>query len=127
MIGKIEERKQGPYWKEVNVALQQLMQDYAGVVRSEPMLKAGLSYLRRMRKKVDQTMMARNRWELTRCIETLNLLEMAELVLIGANERRESRALHVRSDYPLTDPVMDGKEIVIRKEDGKPVVAVKQA
>jgi len=121
MIEAIEERNQGPDWKEVNIALQQLMQDYAGVLRSEPMLSAGLSYLRRMRKKVDQTLVARNRWELTRCIETLNLMEIAELVLIGAMERRESRALHQRADYPLTDPVMDGKEIVIRKQGGKPV------
>jgi succinate dehydrogenase/fumarate reductase flavoprotein subunit len=127
MIEAIEERKQGPDWKEVNIALQQLMQDYAGVLRSEPMLSAGLSYLRRMRKKVDQTLIARNRWELTRCIETLNLMEIAELVLIGAMERRESRALHQRADYPLTDPVMDGKEIVIRKHGGKPIVEVKRA
>ena len=71
--------------------------------------------------------MAQNRWELTRCVETLNLLEIAELVLIGALARKESRALHQRVDYPLTDPVLDGKEIVIRKQDGKPVVEVKQA
>lgn len=127
MIETIEERKQGPDWREVNIALQQLMQDYAGVLRSGPMLSAGLSYLRRMRKKVDQTLMARNRWELTRCIETMNLMEIAELVLIGALERRESRALHQRADYPLTDPVMDGKEIVIRKQGNKPIVEVKHA
>lgn len=96
--------------------------DYAGTVRSETMLTAGLSYLRRMRGKVDQVLFARNRWELTRCLETLNLMDLGELVLIAANERKESRALHHRTDYPLTDPVMDGKEIVIRKENGKPVV-----
>jgi succinate dehydrogenase/fumarate reductase flavoprotein subunit len=127
MVQKIEGRKVGPDWKEVNIALQQLMQDYAGVVRSESMLKAGFSYLRRMRKKVDKTMIARNRWELTRCLETLNLLDLGELVLIGANERKESRALHVRADFPLTDPVMDGKEIIIRKGTDKPIVEVKRS
>jgi succinate dehydrogenase/fumarate reductase flavoprotein subunit len=127
LIQDMGERTKGPDWREVNIALQQLMQDYAGVVRSESMLKAGLSYLRRMRKKVDQSMVARNRWELTRCLETLNLLDLGELVLIAANERKETRALHVRADFPLTDPVMDGKEIILRKTDGKPVVEMKRS
>ena len=126
-IQKLMDRRQGPDWREVNVALQQLMQDYAGVVRSETLLTAGLDYLRRMRRKVDQSMIARNRWELTRCLETLNLLDLGELVFIGANARKETRALHKRTDYPLTDPVMDGKEIFIRKKNGKPVVEVKKA
>lgn len=125
MIQNLSTREDGPDWKEVNIALQQLMQDYAGMVRSETMLTAGLSYLRRMRKKVDQTLIARNRWELTRCLETLNLMDLGELVLISANDRKESRALHHRTDYPLADPVMDGKEIVIRRENGKTVVEVK--
>jgi len=101
------------------------MQDYAGMVRSETMLTAGLSYLRRMRKKVDQSLIARNRWELTRCLETLNLMDLGELVFISADKRKESRALHSRTDYPLTDPVMDGKEMVIRRKNGEPVVMVK--
>jgi len=72
-------------------------------------------------------MMARNRWELTRCLETLNLLDLGELVLMAANERKETRALHTRSDFPLVDPVMDGKEIILRKEKGKAVVEVKRS
>jgi succinate dehydrogenase/fumarate reductase flavoprotein subunit len=126
MIQRISGRGEGADWKEVNIALQQLMQDYAGNVRSETLIKAGLSYLRRMRKKVDQMLIARNRWELTRCLETLNLMDLGELVLIAANERKETRALHHRTDYPLTDPVMDGKEVVVKREDGKPNVEVKR-
>ena len=127
MIQSISSREEGADWKEVNIALQQLMQDYAGMLRSETMLTAGLTYLRRMRKKVDRTLLARNRWELTRCLETLNLMDLGELVLISANARKESRALHQRADYPLTDPVMDGKEIIVRKEGGKPVIEVKSS
>jgi succinate dehydrogenase/fumarate reductase flavoprotein subunit len=125
MIQDITSRKEGADWKEVNIAVQQLMQDYAGVVRSETMLRAGLSYLKRMRKKVDKVLLARNRWELSRCLETLNLMDIGELVFISALERKESRALHHRTDYPLTDPVMDGKEIVIRNENGKPIVELR--
>lgn len=126
-IEAIESRKEGPDWREVNIALQQLMQDYAGMVRSETLLTAGLEHLQRMRKKVDQTMVARNRWELTRCLETLNLLDLGELVFSGASARKETRGLHVRSDYPLTDPVMDGKEIFVRRVNGNPLTEAKRA
>jgi succinate dehydrogenase/fumarate reductase flavoprotein subunit len=126
-IRDLTSRREGPDWKEANIALQQLMQDYAGAVRSESMLTAGLEYLQRMRKKAEESMIARNRWELTRCLETLNLLELGELVFLGAGARRESRGLHVRADFPLTDPVLDGKEIFVRKTDGRPVVTAKKA
>jgi succinate dehydrogenase/fumarate reductase flavoprotein subunit len=50
----------------------------------------------------------------------LNLLDLGELVLLAANERRETRALHTRADYPLTDPVLDGKALYVRKVSGVP-------
>lgn len=127
MIQNILSRKDGPDWREVNIALQQLMQDYAGHVRSETLLKAGFEYLQRMRRKVDQSLIARNRWELTRCLETINLLDIGEIVLIGAIARKETRGLHKRSDYPLTDPKMDGKEIFISKKADKPVVEIRSS
>ena len=127
MIQKISSRKEGPDWKEVSVALQQIMHDYAGAVRSETLLTAGLSYLRRLRKKVDNSMIARNQWELTRCLETLNLFDIGELVFLAARERKETRGLHNRTDYPLTDPMLDGKGLYIRQVNGEPVTEFKEA
>jgi succinate dehydrogenase/fumarate reductase flavoprotein subunit len=122
IVEAIGDRKDGPDWSEANIALQQIMQDYAGLVRTEPMLTAGLSYVRRLKEKVQQGLVARNRWELTRCLETRNLIELGELVLLSANERKETRGLHNRPDYPLTDPVLDGKAIFVTQVDGKPVM-----
>ena len=127
LVNNMSSRKEGPDWKEANIALQQIMQDYAGAVRSETLLTAGLSYLRRLREKVDTTMMARNQWELTRCLETLNLLDLGELVFLAANERKETRGLHNRPDYPLTDPMLDGKGLFIRRVNGEPVIELKKA
>jgi succinate dehydrogenase/fumarate reductase flavoprotein subunit len=126
-LQRIQGRGEGPDWREANIALQQLMQDYAGVLRSETLLTAGLQYLRRIREKVDRSLTARNRWELTRCLETLNLLDLGELVLLGADARKETRGLHRRSDFPLTDPLMDGKEIVVQKKNGKPFVEARKS
>jgi len=122
MISQLGSRKTGPDWKEANIALQQIMQDYAGPVRSETLLRAGMEYLRRLRKKVDGAMMAQNQWELTRCMETLNLFDLGELVMVAANERKESRGLHNRPDFPLTDPMLDGKGLFVKREQGAPVI-----
>jgi succinate dehydrogenase/fumarate reductase flavoprotein subunit len=126
MIQAMLSREQGPDWKETNIALQQVMQDYVGLVRTETLMSAGLSYLRRLKEKATSSMVARNRWELTRAIETLNLLDLGELVFLAARERKETRALHNRPDYPLTDPVLDGKAIFVKQVDGKPVMEWKQ-
>jgi len=40
---KIRNRETGASWQETNIALQQVMSDYAGLVRSESLLRAGLS------------------------------------------------------------------------------------
>jgi succinate dehydrogenase/fumarate reductase flavoprotein subunit len=122
MVSEMRTRTGGPDWKETNIALQQIMQDYVGPVRSETLLKAGLSYLRRLKNKAATTMMARNPWELTRCLETLNLLDLGELVFIAANERKETRGLHNRPDYPLTDPMLEGKGLFVKQEGGEPVL-----
>jgi succinate dehydrogenase/fumarate reductase flavoprotein subunit len=122
MIRDMLTRDQGPDWKEANIALQQIMQDYVGSVRTETLMSAGLSYVRRVKERATSSMVARNRWELTRSLETLNLLDLAELVFLGARERKETRALHSRPDYPLTDPVLDGKAIFVRRVNEKPVM-----
>ena len=121
LVHKIRRRKGGPDWYEANIALQQTMQDYAGFVRSETLLKAGLSHVLRLKEKVNTTLTARNQWELTRCLETLNLLDLGELVFIAADDRKETRGLHKRPDYPLTDPMLENKVLFIKRVNGKPV------
>lgn len=126
LLEDIRGREVGPDWREASVALQQIMNDYAGSIRSETLLEAGLSHLQRLKKKAYATMIARNQHELMRDLEVMNLLDLAELVFIAANERKETRGLHVRADYPLTNPLLD-KRIAVRKVDDKPVMEWKSA
>jgi succinate dehydrogenase/fumarate reductase flavoprotein subunit len=120
-ITSIKARETGPDWKEANIALQQVMSDYAGITRSDTLLNAGLGYLRKMKKKAHGSIIARNQWEMTRCLETLNLFDLGELVFTAAKERKETRALHKRADYPLTNPLLDDKILCIKKIKGNPV------
>jgi succinate dehydrogenase/fumarate reductase flavoprotein subunit len=121
LIERIRSRQWGPDWLEANVAIQQTMNDFAGLIRSESGLDAGLSYLRRVKEKVHKGIMARNQWELIRCLEVINLLDQGELVFITAKARQETRYKHVRSDYPMTHPNME-KLITVKKINEKPVL-----
>jgi succinate dehydrogenase/fumarate reductase flavoprotein subunit len=126
LINQIRSREIGPNWKEVNIALQQIMMDYAGTVRSETLLEAGLSYLLRLKKKACSTMKAVNQHEMARCLEVLNLLDLGELIFITAIERKETRGPHVRTDCPFTNPLLNNKLLFIKKVDEKPLTGWKE-
>lgn len=119
-LEELRRRELGPDWKEVNIALQQIMNDYAGHVRSETMLDAGLTHLGRLKEEARSTMIARNSHESMRALEVLNLIEMGELVCIAALERKETRGQHRRTDYTYTNPLLD-KSLIIKNVDGRPV------
>jgi succinate dehydrogenase/fumarate reductase flavoprotein subunit len=113
-------RDSGPGWKEANVALQQIMKDYAGVeVRSETLLRAGLKYLRDLKKNVLTTLVAENSHTLMRCLETMDLMDCGETIFLTALERKETRGLHKRSDFPFTNPLLQDKFMTIKQENGK--------
>ena len=114
------ERKDGPTWKEANTALQQIMHDYVGVeIRSETLMLAGLKYLRDLKKKVHETICAENGHTLMRCLETRDLIDCGELIFHAALERRETRGLHRRSDFPFTNPLLQDKFLNIWQEGGE--------
>lgn len=114
ILDELRGRTNGPDWEETNVALQQTMLDYAGLIRNEALLKQGLSHLRRLKKKAHTTMTAGNPHELGRCLEVLNMIAIGELTFLMALDRKETRNLHVRPDYPFTDPTLNQAHIVKR-------------
>lgn len=117
------ERRAGATWKEANLALQQIMSGYAPAapyhVRSESLLTAGLKYLGDLRQTLLEDVGTPCSHTLMRALETLDLVDVGEIVMRAALERRESRALHQRSDYTFTNPLLSDKFLQIWKaEDG---------
>ena len=120
LYSAIMQRKIGPDWKEANLALQQIMNDYAGPHgRSETLLNAGSAYLKNLKKKAAETLTADNAHTLMRSIETLDLMECGEVIFLAAGERKETRGKHVRLDYPFTNPLLTDKFLTIRKQNGR--------
>lgn len=121
LYDSILSRKNGAHWKEANSMLQQIMKDYVGVkVRSKTLLKAGLKYLGDLKRYCREQMKAENAHELMRCLEVLDLLDVAEAIAITSENRKESRgAYHHRSDYTYTNPLLDNKFQTIEQKHGE--------
>jgi succinate dehydrogenase/fumarate reductase flavoprotein subunit len=117
-------RQSGPDWKEANLALQQIMQDYAGVeVRSETLLRAGSKYLTDLKEKVQSRITADHSHTLMRCLEVLDLIQCGEIVFLAALERKETRGMHRRSDFPFTNPLLQDKFLTLWHEKGQAKMA----
>ena len=101
---EISGRTVGADWKEVNVALQQIMQDYAGRVRSESMLSSGGRLLGRLKQKARETLIARNQHEVMRALEVLNLLELGRARLRGGQGEKGDAGAPPPSRLPLHQP-----------------------
>jgi len=118
-------KREGAPWKEANMALQQIMNDYAAAgphrKRSETLLTAGLKYLGDLRKNIDKYAGAKNTHELLRLIETIDLIDNGEVIMHGALERKETRGMHIRADYTFTNPLLNDKFLIIHQENNKPV------
>lgn len=112
LIERIRSRRDGPDWQEVNIALQQTMNDYAGAVRYKNSLVQGLNHLRRLKQDAHNSLIANNPHELGRCLEVLNLLDLGELIMIAAEDRKESRGQIQRPDYPFTNPLLNSFHII---------------
>ena len=114
---QILSRPSGPGWKEANLALQQIMQDYAGVdVRSKTLLSAGLKYLRDLKQKVLSSLSVADSHTFMRAMETIDLMDCAEVIFLTALERKETRGMHRRTDFPFTNPLLQDKFLTIWRE-----------
>jgi len=119
LLSAMRKRTTGATWQEVNVAVAQVMFDYAGLVRSASLLAAGHKHLKRLKQKAYKEIKATNPHEMMHCLEVLNLFDVGEAVFAAALERKETRDDVLRSDYPFTNPQYNNKILVCKKEDGK--------
>ena len=93
--------KDGLYWREVEIALQNIVDHYAGKARAEKMLLRALDRIGDIKNNV--TFKADNPHELGRCLEVMSVIENAEMILRASVERKESRKMpfgFYRADYP---------------------------
>jgi succinate dehydrogenase/fumarate reductase flavoprotein subunit len=119
--------KEGLYWREIEMAVQNIMDYYACDVRSDAMLSRGLERLNDIKQNI--SFCATNAHELMRCLEVQSVLENSEMILAASRERKESRSGtrglgFMRTEYPEQDDEnwfaflamkLEGKEFRFRK------------
>jgi len=117
------ERDKGDSPFDVQFALQDMMQQLVGIVRTETEMLRAVEYLQMMRKRAVDVRVTGNReynagWHTA--MDLNNLLTVSEAVAMAALERKESRGAHFREDYPQKDE-KNGKFnlVIIKGENGQ--------
>jgi len=108
---------EGPY--QVQYALQEMMQDLVGIVRTEAEMMHALDGLEQLRERARSVGVGGHReynpgWHAA--LDLQNLLLVSEAITRSALERRESRGGHFREDYPDKDTAFATFNIVARKQ-----------
>ncbi|MFX0022063.1 MAG: FAD-dependent oxidoreductase [Candidatus Hermodarchaeota archaeon] len=117
-------KKEGISWKEFNMHITRIMQNYCGEIKSEELLNIGLELLEKMEHNEVSMLYARNPHELMRTLEVINILTNAKLIIHSCLARKaSSKQLHFkRSDYPAMDPPDWHKFITVRLENNQVMV-----
>lgn len=93
--------KEGLHWREIEMAVQNIVDHYAGDARTEKMLLRGIERLKNIKENV--SFAAENPHELGRCLEVMSVIDNADMVLRASLERKESRPRpfgFFRADFP---------------------------
>ncbi len=112
---------EGPY--QVQYALQEMMQDLVGIVRTEKEMQSALDRLQELRARAACVGVGGHReynpgWHAA--LDLHNLLTVSEAVTRCAIERKESRGGHFRDDYPEKDTAYSTFNLIARKSrDGQ--------
>jgi succinate dehydrogenase/fumarate reductase flavoprotein subunit len=104
MCSGILGNKKGRHWREVEMAVQNVVDYYAGEVRAANTLQRGIERLNDIKK--DAVFKAENPHELMRCLEVQSIIDNGEMVLNASLERQESRRApfgFFRADFPEQD------------------------
>ncbi len=120
LLGK--DGTENPY--DLRHELRLVMDDCMGVYRSAERLESGLARVRAIRARfADVTLTDRNRIYNANLVNTLeleNLLELAEIAVIAALAREESRGAHARTDFPDRDDDNWLRHTLVRQTDKGP-------
>jgi succinate dehydrogenase flavoprotein subunit len=104
--------------------LQKTMDRYVGIYRNEADLMEALRRVRAIKERfarvrvVDQSKVFN--LNLTDAIETQHLIDLAEVIVVGAYARTESRGAHSRTDFPKRDDARWMKHTMAQFTPGGP-------
>ena len=107
-------------WKELNVAICRVMQNYCGAYKNKELLEIGLIWLEDLERNETSRVYADNPHKLMRTLEVFNILTCSQMIIHASMARKaSSRSLDFfRLDNPEIDPPEWHKWVTIKLEDG---------
>ena len=112
---------------DIRFEMQAMMDDKASVFRNEQSLTEARDGLRALKERYNHVTVSdkgkRFNTELLEAVELGFLLELAEVTVVGALNRKESRGGHSREDYPDRDDAEYMKHTMAFKEKGQDLLS----
>jgi succinate dehydrogenase / fumarate reductase flavoprotein subunit len=107
----------------IRTELKRILDKNVAVYRNSKDMEAALKTVRELRAKMEHVKVTdKSRIYNTNMIavlETINLIDLAETVVMGALARKESRGAHSRTDFPSRDDINWGKHTMVYYNNGK--------
>ena len=104
-------------WKELNMGISKLMQNYCGEIKRDELLNIGLKALKDYEQNIIPETFAHNPHELVRLLEVFDILTVSQIILNACLARKtDCKALHfLRGDNANSDNEKNEKLIVIKQ------------
>jgi succinate dehydrogenase / fumarate reductase flavoprotein subunit len=130
----VEEWKSRTSGERIHLLLNDLkvvMSDKAGIFRNELELSEGLERIRELRERYEKIRLFGHSYrysqELVNILEFDHMLDLAEVITLGALNRKETRGSHFRTDFKKRDDAGWLKHTLISWEEEGPKIEYKEA
>ncbi len=118
-------RKTGVTATDLLRKVRSTMWNDVGIIRDAEKLQQAQKAIKRLQDEA-HSLEAEDKQQLQPCLEVQEMLKTAEVIILSALERKESRGAHYRSDYPKMDLAWEKNIRVHRDKAGKLVTRVAQ-
>jgi succinate dehydrogenase/fumarate reductase flavoprotein subunit len=117
------ERKSGTRPSDVLSDIKAIMWNNVGIIRDEEKLLAAQQAIKKLQTEA-QFLAAEDESQLQSCLEILDMMKTAEVIILAALERKESRGAHYRSDYQEMNPEWEKNIRVFKDQDERLVTKI---